>query len=73
MNTMPSLLAPVEPQDLDKQMRHGMDDLVRRVAARAVIQGRGDSLLLWVYMAGFYHGSEATNAARQLEDHHADT
>jgi hypothetical protein len=39
-------------------MRHSMTGLASRVAARSVIEGRGQDLLLRVYMAGLYHGME---------------
>lgn len=51
-----SLTAPIEPHQLDRKMRHGMNDLVARIAAQAAVQGRGHELLLRIYMAGLYHG-----------------
>lgn len=50
------LVSPVEPYELDKRMRQGMEDICRRVATKSAVQGRGADLLLRVYMAGFYHG-----------------
>jgi hypothetical protein len=35
-----------------------MEDIVRRVVMRDVVEGVGQDLLLRVYMAGMYHGVE---------------
>lgn len=53
-----TLSAPIQPHELDKPMRHGMEDLVSRISARAVLEGRGQDLLLRIYMAGMYHATE---------------
>lgn len=50
------LLCPIMPYDLDRDMRRRWENLIERVSARAVIQGRGHDLLLYIYLAGFYHG-----------------
>ncbi len=52
------LVSPVEPHELDRRIRHGVEDICRRVAAKSAVQGRGSDLLLRIYMAGFYHGAE---------------
>jgi hypothetical protein len=52
------LVCPIEPYELDKQMRFGMSDLASRVAASCAAHGIGKDLLLRVYMAGIYHGVE---------------
>lgn len=51
-----SLSAPVHPGELDKRMYRGLNDLAGRVAAKAIREGRGQDILLRIYMAGLYHG-----------------
>lgn len=53
-----SVTAPIELHELDKPFRRGLEDLVERVTMKAVIDGDGRDLLLRVYLAGLYHGSE---------------
>ena len=55
---MSDLTAPIEPHELDKRTRDGMRDIVRRVVARSVIEGRGEDIFLRVYMAGMYHAQQ---------------
>jgi hypothetical protein len=45
------------------EQRKGMDRIVRRVAANSVMQGRGQDLLLRVYLAGMYHAMEVLENA----------
>lgn len=52
------LLCPVKPYELDKQMRFGFNDLVQRVTTAAVLHNEGRDLMLYVYLAGLYHGVE---------------
>ena len=56
--SMATLTCPIQPHELDPKMRDGFSDLVRRVTAKAAIEGRGRDLLLRVYLAGLYHGAE---------------
>lgn len=53
-----SVTAPIELHTLDKGFRRGLNDLVERVTMKAVIDGDGRDLMLRVYLAGLYHGSE---------------
>lgn len=53
-----SLASPIQPHELDKRMRRGLEDLADRVAERAIYDNGGRDLLLRVYLAGLYHGSE---------------
>lgn len=55
------MLSPVQPYELDKRLRAGMDDIVRRVTAAAVIEGRGQDVFLRIYLAGMFHGQEIAN------------
>jgi hypothetical protein len=51
------LVCPVQPHELDKKMRFRFEDLTRRVALKSAHEGRGNDLLLRVYLAGLYHGA----------------
>jgi hypothetical protein len=57
-----SLAAPVTPTEMDKHLRAGLQSLVERVAAKAVLDGRGRDLLLRIYIAGIYHGAALAKA-----------
>lgn len=52
-----SVGAPIQPHELPKPMRQGIEHIVEKVVARAAIEGAGQNLLLRVYLAGIYHGS----------------
>lgn len=56
------LLCPIEPHEIDKKQRFLWNDLLRRVTAKACVQGRGQDLLLYIYLAGLYHGAKAQAA-----------
>lgn len=58
---LPDLIAQIHPHELSKAMLKDMNDLVRRISCAAVIKGRGNDLLLYIYLAGLYHGSELSN------------
>lgn len=51
---------PLVPEltDVPKKLHRAVEGLVNRIAARAVVTGRGNDLLLMVYAAGLLHGSE---------------
>ncbi len=53
---MTALCCPIEPHELTKDMRRGMDSIVQRVAAASAVSGSGVDLLLRIYLAGVYHG-----------------
>lgn len=65
---MTSIIAPVKPHELTKQQRERFSDLVRRVTVAAAVDGRGADLLIRVYMAGLYHGSEIYAETKEDED-----
>lgn len=52
-----SIICPIPPMSMDRKMRNGFEDICRRVAKAAVLEGRGTDLLLRVYLAGLYHGA----------------
>jgi hypothetical protein len=52
------LLCPVEPHEMDKAMRRGFNEIVRRVTVSATAHGWGNDLLLRIYTAGIFHGVE---------------
>lgn len=56
---MSDILCSIKPHELDKRMRRGLNDIVERVTANAVMFNLGRDLLLLVYMAGFSHGAQA--------------
>lgn len=56
-------VAPIQPHEMTDEQRKGMDRIVRRVAANSVMQGRGQDLLLRVYLAGMYHAMEVLENA----------
>jgi predicted amino acid racemase len=56
-----SLCGPVQPYELDARLQRGLNDLIRRISAKAVIDGRGADIFLRIYMAGLYHGSVLVN------------
>lgn len=53
-----SIGCSIEPYQIPKPIRRGIDDIVRRIARQSALQGDGRDLLLRVYMAGVYHGVE---------------
>jgi hypothetical protein len=55
-----SLHCPIEPHQLAKDHRRGIEDIVRRVTMSCTVQGAGRELLLRIYLAGMYHGIELT-------------
>lgn len=57
------LACPIEPHEMSKALRCGMEDIVRRVVCANTLQGVGQDLLLRVYLSGLFHGMELT--ARQ--------
>ena len=60
---MVALLAPLPtgdgPKRLHIQMRHGLSSIARRVAVRALMEGKQD-VLLEVYAAGIAHATALT-------------
>lgn len=58
------LACPVEPYEMDKALRAGMEDIVRRVVCAVTMQGAGRDLMLRVYLAGLSHGVELTKRER---------
>lgn len=50
------IVCPIEPHELERAHRRGMDNIVRRVLAASVVKGQGADLFLRVYLAGMYHG-----------------
>lgn len=65
---MTGIACPIQPHELDKRIRSGMDDIVMKVVTRAVVEGRGQDLLLRVYMAGMYHGVELSEAQQDRKE-----
>ena len=59
---MTHIVSPIQPYELDKPLRRGMEDIVRRVVATSAVQGVGQDIFLRVYMAGMYHGLELSGA-----------
>lgn len=53
------ILSPVKPHELTKQESSVMREILRRVIVAATIDGRGDDLMLRVYMTGIFHGFDA--------------
>lgn len=60
------LVCPIEPHEMDKALRFGMEDIVRRVVVATTMQGVGRDLLLRVYLAGMYHGVEMSKRPSPL-------
>ena len=56
MSTGTPLVCPIEPHEMDKALRAGINDIVRRVTCAAAMQGVGRELLTRVYLAGLFHG-----------------
>lgn len=54
-----SVLCPVEPHELDKRTRAGLQSMLDRVVQAAAHRGAGQDLLLRVYLAGMHHAREA--------------
>lgn len=52
-----TLSCPIQPHQIDKLMRGGLEGICQRVAVRAALDGAGSDLLLRVYLAGIYHGA----------------
>ena len=50
---------PTPLREIDKATLDGMREVVRKVVCRATYEGVGYDLLLRVYLAGLYHGSQA--------------
>ncbi|NPD16933.1 hypothetical protein HOY34_17205 [Xinfangfangia sp. D13-10-4-6] len=55
--TMP--VAPIEFRSLPKAQQFSFERVVEKVVASCVIKGLGKDLLLQVYLAGLYHGSQS--------------
>jgi len=51
-----SVSAPLQPHELDKKELIRLQQVVKKVSSKAVIQGRGEDLLMRVYLSGLYHG-----------------
>ncbi len=62
------LACPVEPYEMSKELRFGMEDIVRRVVCAVTMQGAGRDLMLRVYLAGLSHGVELSKRT-QHHDH----
>lgn len=60
------LIAPIQPYQVPKDARRGLNDLVRRISAKAAVEGRGNDFLQFIYLAGLYHGAALTDPARYL-------
>lgn len=56
---MTSPVAPVNFRALPKADQFGFERVVEKVVANCVVKGLGRDLLIQVYLAGLYHGSEA--------------
>lgn len=52
-------VAPINFRSLPKAQQFGFEQLVNKVVASCVIRGAGADLLLEVYLAGIYHGSQS--------------
>ena len=50
--------APVKLHEVDKKQLADIQVIVEKVVCRAVVEGLGKDLLLRVYLAGLYHGSQ---------------
>ena len=51
-----SLVCPIDPGGLPKDMRRGMESIANRVAAASAARGLGKDLILRIYLAGIHHG-----------------
>lgn len=56
---MTTLNCPIEPHEMDKAMRKGFDDMLRRVVMLEGDRGRGHDFLLRIFLAGFHLGAAA--------------
>lgn len=59
MERIQNVTAPVDLHVLDKNLRAGIEEVVRKVVCRATFEGVGRDLFLRVYLAGLYHGSQS--------------
>lgn len=51
--------APIQPHEMDRALRNGLEEVVRKVVCRATFEGVGRDVFLRVYLAGLYHGSQS--------------
>lgn len=65
---MTTLTCPVQPHEMDKAMRKGFEDMVRRVVLLESVEGYGHDLLLRIFLAGFHLGATAQQARLQKAD-----
>lgn len=57
---MTQIVCPVEPYQMDKDMRRGMEDMLSRVVRVEAERGIGHDLMLRVFLAGIHIGHAVT-------------
>lgn len=64
---MTTIICPIEPHEMDKRLRNGFEDMVRRVVLLESERGWGKDLLLRIFLAGFHVGAiaQARHAAHR--------
>lgn len=54
-------IAPINFRSLPKAQQFGFERVVDKVVANCVVRCLGKDLLIQVYLAGLYHGSQSEN------------
>ncbi len=54
------VLSPVQPHELPRHVRVGLEAMLAKVVQHAAHKGAGQDMLLQIYMAGMHHAREAT-------------
>ena len=65
---MTAPVAPINFRSLPKAQQFAFENVVNKVVASCVIKGLGSDLLLQVYLAGLYHGSQSASGWPAAQD-----